>query len=298
MAEKNKVKSILLYAALAMVFISGFMTFVDFGVIDPKTNLNLDLNSFEVKGFYVVLVGLMFAVFLHKSKKFDKMFLAIIVIIAGYGFNIYTLTSTEIYFSLFKEGFYVFYGAIIPFVIGLLLPRNPGEVKEEKPTEELLPEVQDEINNEFLVCYYVGGLKGVTDIYKSPSVLIKKKEDNDLNISIKAPEEIKMSIDSTNISKITVSKSVVVNINDERKVEDYTVEAQYLATVLIGSFGPLVGQKLAQDTSASTTASFDKFFKIEILYTLNGEQNRLVFQTNKEPYAFFESYSNILEKVE
>lgn len=295
---KKNAKSIILYIALAMVFISGFMKFIDFGVIVPNENVNLYLNGYQVKGFYGVFAGLMLTVFLYKAKKVDKMFLTILLIGVGYAYNIYTLMNIDVDFSLFEGGFYMFYGAIIPLVIGLVLPRNESEINGDNQLGELPSEVQGKLYNEFIVCYYVGGLKGVTGLYKSPSVLIKKKEDNALNINIKAPEEIKMSIDNVNINKITVSKSVIVNISDEQKKEDYTTEAQYLASVLIGSFGPLIGEKLAEDNSISSKARFDKFFKIEILYTLNGEQNRLVFQTNKEPYYFFESYSNILEKVE
>ena len=144
----------------------------------------------------------------------------------------------------------------------------------------------------FIVCSYLTGIKNAPEIYKNPAVLTIKNDTNSLFINIKAQNDIQITIDDTNIKSIIVSKSMIVN-HDDGKIVDYTGETQYLAALLMGPFGPIVGEKLAKSGRVNVKADVNAIYKIEIFYT-DTEDKRLVFQTRENPNDFFQKYSSIL----
>ena len=194
-------------------------------------------------------------------------------------------------------GCYLYFSAIILLVISYVMPNGDEFVLTEKMIEKgKLAEETGNIEGSFIICNYITGIKNAQNIYKSMSILIKKNNSNTLDVNIKAPEEIKMSIEDSSIEKIIISKSLITHVSEVEK-EDNTTDTQYLATVLVGSFGPLIGQQLAKDRSASTKTTFNVYYKIEIKYK-NEEESRLVFHTNDDPSEFFKNYENILEIID
>lgn len=279
---------VLLY--LGLLLYSGFM---DFFVV-PEANVSLMVYS--VKGFKIVLLAGVFYAYSFFTNKKSITALSLGATVVGYIFTIVALINAKVSLSMCSSGAYVYFASFILCIISLLIPSDTSLSSEVSKIAESIPQTEEikNIDGDYFICNYMSGVKGVKNIYKSISVFILKNNTNALEINIKAPEEIKIVIDDSNISKINLSKEMRVSVSDIQK-EDNTVETQYLASVLVGSFGPIVGEKLAKDRGVSTKANFDSYYKIEIFYKVNEEENRLVFQTEVNPKSFFKKYENIIE---
>ena len=280
-------KKVLAIIYVVILIISGILAFYE------VPELNIVLSTYQIKGAYVVIcTSLVYAFSVFTNKK-TATFISLILTVFGYGYTIYTIDKLDMSLSEFSIGCYLYFGAIIALVLSLVIPNDSLENSDVNTTnsDEQLEQIQTE--GSYILCSYVSGVKNVTDIYKSPSVLIIKPDTNALSINIKAPEEIKFLINDTNIQKIVLTKTMIVNYS-ESKLEDYTVETQYLASVLAGSFGALIGEKIAKNNGRDSKVNLNANYKIEILYT-EGEEKRLVFQTRENPTDFFEKYKNIME---
>ena len=233
--------------------------------------LNFSSMGYSVNGVLIAVGAAMFYVYsVFSNKKFVSL-ISLVLTIVAYGITIFSMIQAKMPLSEYSLGCYAYLGAALFFVISFLMPGEATLASEvSKLAKSNEPTLQN-VNGNYFVCNYITGVKGAKNIYKSMSVLIIKNEVNSLEVNIKAPEEIKFVIDDSNIEKIVINKEMRVSVSDVQK-EDHTVETQYLATVLVGSFGPIIGEQLAKNKGASTKASFDLMYKIEIYIKMKKSQ--------------------------
>ncbi len=290
MKDVSIVKKIFVYLTVAIVIFSGFEEFF----IIPE--LNYALYGYQVRGFIVVTLSLCFYAYFASTDKKQPSLITNIITFIGYGITAYIIISNGMKLSDFGIGFYIYFSGLIPFVISMLLQyKEENDLVKVDIDPEKLANV-DESGGTYLVCNYITGVKKAQNIYKSISVLIKKNNSNTLDVNINAPEEIHMSIEDSSIEKVIISRSLITHVSEEQK-EDNTLETQYIATVLVSSFGPAIGQQLAKDRFTGIKTNFNVYYKVEIKYK-NDEESRLVFHTNDDPSEFFKKYENILEIID
>ncbi len=279
MKDLKKVFAILFVITITICLIlTGF-------IVEGK---NVPISN--VPGFYIVDFFAVVYLFSFYMKKKTLYYVSIVSIYLSYAYTIY-----RIYFLLASQynvtlsiGFFIYVLAFIFFNISL-------KIKDKKEETNTLVDPKEQ--KKCLICSYLYGIKNKPELANGQCAILYSEDFNNLQIKIANKEKVEeLNIELNKIKSITCKPSMTRQTATYDPQEDSMAFAA-LSAYLFGSFGGLVTEAISHGPSTVTT-KYSTIFLTEIVYDLDGEENKIVVQTLKQPTTFFEETKDLYKEID
>lgn len=288
-SNMKKIKIILIVISIVIVLFSlnGYM-------ITSKEGGAIPLTLFE--SFYVYLLTVLFSIYLIiKNKKSNGMiFLSILTYIWTYliirqmikQFNDVNITIEPL--------FYVYLSSSIFLVISLFF--NEKNKKEKNITlENINSNIKNTLSEDnFLFANFILGIKEIPLMQEI--LLVNNIQDNSLDLIYMInnnSQTMKISIDC--IKNISFKTSMKMQ-NMTKKVESNETRNMLLSAVMFGGnpLLQLIGNSAFNSLFEGISNNYDKvnfsaYFEINITAFVNGQEIKLLMNTNSNPKAFIDN---------
>ena len=283
--EEKKLNSYVFFAFIISLVISGTQEFISIKIA------NISLITYQIKGFKIVLLGMIFFIYSHFTKKKWSTLLANLICVFGYSYTLLTLlkslanlASGAKEFVSYELGFYMYLISCFLFLLSDALMIKDYFLTRKKENFEQPRE--DSNDSHYLLANYVYGIEKSGNLYNKLAVLSFLENSNEIQIDINANDFKSLKIPLNNITAIQIKPGLI--LKEERpEVENNEVANQLLLTALVGAWGPLISQsKILQDIKDYNKTRIETGFEVEVYYTEDNQSKKLLFQTKNDPKIF------------
>ena len=283
--EEKKLNSYVFFAFIISLVISGAQEFISIKIA------NISLITYQIKGFKIVLLGMIFFIYSHFTKKKWSTLLANLICVFGYSYTLLTLVkslanlaSGAKEFVSYELGFYMYLISCFLFLLSDALMIKDYFLTRKKENIEQPREVPND--SHYLLANYVYGIEKSGNLYNKLAVLSFLENSNEIQIDINANDFKSLKIPLNNITAIQIKPGLI--LKEERpEVENNEVANQLLLTALVGAWGPLISQsKILQDIKDYNKTRIETGFEVEVYYTEDNQSKKLLFQTKNDPKIF------------
>lgn len=289
--EEKKLNSYVFFAFIISLVISGTQEFISIKIA------NISLITYQIKGFKIVLLGMIFFIYSHFTKKKWSTLLANLICVFGYSYTLLTLlkslanlASGAKEFVSYELGFYMYLISCFLFLLSDALMIKDYFLTRKK--ENIEQPREDSNDSHYLLANYVYGIEKSGNLYNKLAVLSFLENSNEIQIDINANDFKSLKIPLNNITAIQIKPGLI--LKEERpEVENNEVANQLLLTALVGAWGPLISQsKILQDIKDYNKTRIETGFEVEVYYTEDNQSKKLLFQTKNDPKIFVD-YVNL-----
>lgn len=289
---KTSAKTIVTAIYLALLFYSGFKTFVR---LDTE-----HLLTFEIKGFSIAFTTSMFLLYIVYANRKKFYYIAVPIIFAGFGYTFYTVYHSYSEMMQLELGFYLYIASFILFIVSLFFPMQESKNRSKKKSDiqKVISDMnlKEQMRDNFMVGTYLFGIKGKPELSNHLCAITTNKDSKDIVLVIASTETFQYEIKYEQIEKITVKSGWSVSSNGMYQVEDHSTERAMLATALLGVWGPMISESVG-DLGNDEKMNYKISFTVEIHYKLDGESKRIVLEFHEDPDRFFEKFTGLYQKA-
>ena len=294
--KNNKIEIFLIFAFIIWLLISGTQPFIRIPLI------NLELTTYEIKGFKIVLVGMMFYLHAFYTKKKWSLLLANIACVFGYAYTIYSLitsfsnidnASAEL--LKFDLGAYMYLLSFCFFIISDISSIKRILFSNKKEMNDNTYLISNHLH--YLLANYVYGLEKSGDLYNKLTILSFSEEATQLQIDIESSQFGSIIIPINSITNMSAKNTLVVK-EVSPPIENNEMANSLLLTALFGTWGPMISEsKLLKDIGDYNKTKMENIFELEINYIVDNQNKKLLFQTKQNPQKFINSVLSCKQRI-
>lgn len=298
-SKKINAKMILAIASFILIFSAAVNRFITIYNDNGITSAEL-----RVRGVELIIFSLIYYIGSIAMKKKKAYYLFGIIVFLSYCYGIYTyidlinaLKYAPEYITgkiQMGEGVYLYFASFILFIISIIIPikfDNPNKPKR------LAKEVEQErgIENQYILANYIFGLNKRPDLYYKLATIINKEESENLEIEIQSEQLERILIPKNNIKDVTqklaiISKEVMEtwNYKPSEYLFDFQIDPKY-AFIKSAVYKDKVYDYYKMKT--------DTVYDIQIIYEIEEQEHKLMFQTKFSPSDFLNKLKEELKNT-
>lgn len=288
-SNKKDIKFIIIMISFCILFFGGYSEYLYY--------LTERILMYQIKGFTLTLIGFIFLVYSTKVKNSTLTIISNIAVLAGFVYTFYIviplITSTRFEQSGINLGigFYIHILSFIIFIVSIFVKSNNKVVSVETEVANKYPELND---SDYIIGNILLGFKEIP--YKQLSVIKNDQNNKRICIEYKDEETIKeIGIPYNQIKGTKYTPQLIMQQTPNIPADaSYEGANELLAFALMG---PGLGQIAMTGALDSFVDSYQKsslktLFKIEIIFSVDGEERKLAIETSKKPDRFIEKLEN------
>lgn len=296
--KKINLKMILAIASFILIFSAAINKFITISTDNGITSAEL-----RVRGVELIIFTLPYYIGSIAIKKRKPYYIFGIIVFLLYCYGTYTylnLANTLKYAPEYisariqiGEGAYLYLASFVLFVISIFIPiKFDNPYKQNKLPKEV--EQECEIENQYILANYIFGLNKRPDLYYKLAIIINKEDSENLEIEIQSEHLERILIPKKSIKDVTQKLSVISkevmetwNYSPSASLLDWSIDLNY---ALIKS---AVYKDKVYDYYKMKT---DTVYDIQIIYEIERQEYKLMFQTKFNPAEFLNKLKERKEK--
>lgn len=296
---KDKINLIIGVSIYILFIYCGLETFVS---IYNNGELFMKMNMFEVKGYYIVMLGLIINLYALYTKKKNIFYISSIMTIAGFLYTFYTvrnlnsvLDGLNVPLSIqikYEIGYYLyiidFSFVIVNMILSFLFITDSK--LETKLQNDKLEYNKDGVN--YILTNYIFGIKNAPNLYNKLAVLASKENSKCLNILISDENAPKISIEDKDIKNITIKTTTIIS-NKEHGIKNDDLANFSLLYSMFGVWGLAINElKFKDKVKTYTDLNYTKVYEIKVNINSGQEFEALMFHSKNNPTDFFKDFQD------
>ncbi len=295
--KKINLKMILAIASFILIFFSAISKFIIIYANNGITNTELRVRGVELIIFtlpyYIGSIAI-------KKKKPYYLFGIIVFLLYCYGTYTYLNLANALKYApeyitariQIGEGAFFYLVSFILFIVSVIIPiKFEYSSKQYKLPKEI--EQEQDIEDQYILANYIFGLNKRPDLYNKLATIIDKEGSENLEIEIQSEQLEKILIPKRSIKDVTHKLAVI----SKETMETWNYSpSEYMLDMSIEPKFALIKTAIYKDKVYDYyKMKTDTVYDIQIIYEIEGQEQKLMFQTKLDPSKFINKLNNCIK---